>query len=466
MSIIYLIKNPKLIDLILDLYYNSKYLQGVSRMNKPTAIKRFIFIGIFLVLGFVLAFASFDIPFTHYTYNGFANSIKLGLDLKGGVMAVYEATEKEGEEGDFEQKLLATKTRITQMITEEYSEAVITIQQGNRIRVEVPDVSDPETVFDLIGQPASLEFKAEEDTDGHIHEAVLTGENIVNAYASQQQTSSGTYEYGVSIEFDAEGAQAFYELTKQQTGSQIYIYRNGELFSAPTVNEAISGGKTFISGSMDTMQEAEEFATQILSGTFSLDLTLLENTVVSATLGVDAIKYGLIAGAIAILLIFAFMIWRYKMMGVMASIALCFYVILTLFFLQALLFVQLTLAGIAGIILSIGMAIDGNIIIFERIKEEYAAGKRINQSIRSGFKRSLAAILDSNITTIVVSFILILLGTGSIRGFAITLLIGTALSMFTSLVVTRGLLMTYYPLNSNNAKSYNLKRGEDVIELA
>ncbi len=435
-------------------------------MNKPTAIKRFIFIGIFLVLGFVLAFASFDIPFTHYTYNGFANSIKLGLDLKGGVMAVYEATEKEGEEGDFEQKLLATKTRITQMITEEYSEAVITIQQGNRIRVEVPDVSDPETVFDLIGQPASLEFKAEEDTDGHIHEAVLTGENIVNAYASQQQTSSGTLEWGVSIEFDAEGAQAFYELTKQQTGSQIYIYRNGELFSAPTVNEAIAGGKTFISGSMDTQQEAEEFATQILSGTFSLDLTLLENTVVSATLGVDAMKYGLIAGGIAILLIFAFMIWRYKMMGVMASIALCFYVILTLFFLQALPFVQLTLAGIAGIILSIGMAIDGNIIIFERIKEEYAAGKRINQSIRSGFKRSLAAILDSNITTIVVSLILILLGTGSIRGFAITLLIGTALSMFTSLVVTRGLLMTYYPLNSNNAKSYNLKRGEDVIELA
>lgn len=435
-------------------------------MNKPTAIKRFIFIGIFLVLGFVLAFASFDIPFTHYTYNGFANSIKLGLDLKGGVMAVYEATEKEGESGDFDQKLLATKTRITQMITEEYSEAVVTIQQGNRIRVEVPDVSDPETVFELIGQPASLEFKAEEDSDGHIHEAYLTGENIVNAYASQQQTSSGTYEYGVSIEFDAAGAQAFYELTQQQVGSQIYIYRNGELFSAPTVNEAISGGKTFISGSMDTFQEAEEFATQILSGTFSLDLTLLENTVVSATLGVDALKYGLIAGGVAILLIFAFMIWRYRMMGLMASIALCFYVILMLFFLQALPFVQLTLAGIAGIILSIGMAIDGNIIIFERVKEEYAAGKRINQSIRSGFRRSLSAILDSNITTIVVSLILVLLGTGSIRGFAITLLIGTVLSMFTALVVTRGLLMTYYPLNSNRAKPYNLKRGEDVSELA
>jgi len=435
-------------------------------MNKPTAIKRLIFIGVFLVLGFVLAFASFDIPFTHYTYNGFANSIKLGLDLKGGVMAVYEAKAKDGDTSDFDQKLLATKTRITQMITEEYTEAVITIQQGNRIRVEVPDVSDPETVFDLIGKPASLEFKAEEDSDGHIHEAVLTGENIVKAYASQQQTSSGSYEYGVSIEFDAEGAQAFYKLTQEQTGNKIYIYRNGELFSAPTVNEAIAGGKTFISGSMDTYQDAEEFATQILSGTFSLNLSLLENTVVSATLGVDAIKYGLIAGLVAMLIIFAFMIWKYRMMGVMASVALCFYVILMLFFLQALPFVQLTLAGIAGIILSIGMAIDGNIIIFERIKEEYATGKRINQSVRSGFKKSLTAILDSNITTVVVALILILLGTGSIRGFAVTLLIGTVLSMFTALVVTRGLLSTYYPLNSTRANAYNLKREDNVIELA
>ena len=154
------------------------------------------------------------------------------------------------------------------------------------------------------------------------------------------------------------------------------------------------------------------------------------------------------------------------MMGVMASIALCFYVILMLFFLQALPFIQLTLAGIAGIILSIGMAIDGNIIVFERIKEEYASGKRIAPSVRAGFKKALSAILDSNITTVVVSVILIILGTGSIQGFAMTLLIGVLLSMFTSLLVTRGLLYMYYPLNSTNAKQYGLKREEDVVELA
>ena len=433
-------------------------------MNKATAIKRFIFIGIFLILGIVLSFAQFDIPGTHYTYNGFANSIKLGLDLKGGVLAVYEASSLEGdEEGDFAQKLNATRERISGLITAEYNEAQISIQQGNRLRIEVPDVSDPEEIFELIGTPATLEFKSENSADA---EAELTGQNVTNAYASYQPTSDGSYEYGVVIEFNAEGAQKFYELTSAQQGNSIYIYINGELFSAPTVNSAISGGTTFISGSMNSQSEAEDFALQILSGTFSVNLTLLENTVVSATLGENALMYGLIAGAVALVLIFAFMIWRYRMMGVMASLALAFYVILMLFFLQAIPIVQLTLAGIAGIILSIGMAIDGNIIIFERIKEEYASGKRIEPSVKAGFKKAFSAIMDSNITTIVVALVLALLGTGSIQGFAITLLIGVVLSMFTSLVVTRGFLNMYYPLNSTKAKLYSLKREDTVVELA
>lgn len=433
-------------------------------MNKATSIKRFIFIGIFLIIGIILAFGQFNIPGTNYTYNGFANSIKLGLDLKGGVLAVYEASSlKEGDDADFDQKLIATKQRVSDLITKEYTEAVISIQQGNRIRVEVPDVSDPEEIFDLIGKPASLEFKKENSATA---EAVLTGQNIKSVQAGQQQNSSGQLEYGVSITFDAEGAQKFFELTTEQQGKSIYIFKNGELFSSPTVNSAIAGGTTFISGSMDDYQAAEDFALQILSGTFSVNLTLLENTVVSATLGDNALLYGLIAGAVALVLIFAFMIWRYRMMGVMACIALCFYTILMLFFLQAIPLVQLTLAGIAGIILSIGMAIDGNIIIFERIKEEYASGKRIAPSMRAGFKRALPAILDSNITTIVVALVLALLGTGSIQGFAITLLIGVVLSMFSSIIITRGLLNLYYPLNMTDAKKYSLRREDNVNELA
>ncbi len=428
-------------------------------MNKPTAIKRFIMLAIFLVLGIVLTFCSFEVPFTNYTYTGFANAIKLGLDLKGGVLAVYEASAIDGDTADFDSKVQATRTRIYDLVSSEYSEAQVSIQGNNRIRVEVPDVSNPEEIFELIGEPASLEFRSSESDDA---EVILTGQNIRNAYASYNSQDG---EWGVTVQFDSEGSTKFYEYTSDHVGESLYIYINGVLDSAPTINEAISGGSTFISGSYSNQEDAEDFALRILSGTFSVNLTLLENTVVSATLGVDALKWGLIGGGVGLLLIFAFMIWRYRMMGVLACFALAFYVILILFFLQAIPSVQLTLAGIAGIVLSIGMAIDGNIIVFERIKEEYATGKRIEASIRTGFKKALPSILDANITTILSSLILWLLGTGNIQGFAITLLIGILLSMFTSLVVTRSLLKMYYPINSTNAKKYSLTREATVSEL-
>ncbi len=428
-------------------------------MNKPTAIKRFIMLAIFLVLGIVLTFCSFEVPFTNYTYTGFANAIKLGLDLKGGVLAVYEASAIDGDTSDFDSKVQATRTRIYDLVSSEYSEAQVSIQGNNRIRVEVPDVSNPEEIFELIGEPASLEFRSSESDDA---EVILTGQNIRNAYASYNSQDG---EWGVTVQFDSEGSTKFYEYTSDHVGESLYIYINGVLDSAPTINEAISGGSTFISGSYSNQEDAEDFALRILSGTFSVNLTLLENTVVSATLGVDALKWGLIGGGVGLLLIFAFMIWRYRMMGVLACFALAFYVILMLFFLQAIPSVQLTLAGIAGIVLSIGMAIDGNIIVFERIKEEYATGKRIEASIRTGFKKALPSILDANITTILSSLILWLLGTGNIQGFAITLLIGILLSMFTSLVVTRSLLKMYYPINSTNAKKYSLTREATVSEL-
>ena len=428
-------------------------------MNKPTAIKRFIFIGIFLILGFVLTFCSFNIPFTDKTYQGFANSIKLGLDLKGGVLAIYEASPIDGDLTDFESKVEATKTRILGLVAQEYSEAQVSVQSGTRIRVEVPDVSDPDEVFELIGQPATLEFRSSDQEDAEI---ILTGQNVKNAY---EQYNNQEGKWGVTVEFDSEGSTAFYNYTNDHVGDKLYIYINGELDSAPEIKDAISGGSTFISGSYENQEQAADFALRILSGTFSVDLTLLENTIVSATLGVDALKWGLIGGLIGLLLIFAFMIWRYRMMGVLACVALGFYVILMFFFLQAIPIVQLTLAGIAGVVLSIGMAIDGNIIVFERIKEEYKSGKRIEASINSGFKRAMPSILDSNITTIISSLILLLLGSGNIQGFAVTLLIGIVLSMFTSLVITRGLLNMYYPLNTNKADHYALSREATTSEL-
>ncbi len=420
-------------------------------MNKPTALKRFILTIVFVAIGFVLTFCQFNIPFTNYTYNGFVNSIKLGLDLKGGVLAVYEASELEGSDVSFDDSLEATRTRIYNMITQDYNEAQVSIQQGNRIRVEVPDVSDPEEIFDSIGKPAKLEFKITEGVDA---DAVLTGSNIQNVYASYNSQDG---EWGVTVVFDAEGKQIFADVTTQHVDESLYIYVNNELISSPTIKEAITGGTTFISGSY-TEQSAERFATQIMSGTFAVNLTLLENSVISATLGEDALKYSLIAGIIGLFLIFAFMIWCYRMMGVVASCSLCVYILLMLFFLQAIPGVQLTLAGIAGIILSVGMAIDGNIIVFERIREEYATGKRIEGSIKAGFKRSTPSILDSNITTIIAAIILWIFGTGSIQGFAITLLIGLVLSVFNSLVLSHGFFAIYYPFNSTKANRYGLAR--------
>ena len=425
-------------------------------MNKPTAIKRFIFLIVFMLIGFALTFCTFNIPFTNYTYNGFANSIKLGLDIKGGVLLIGDASALDDSDTDFDTALDATVTRLTNILSDEgYTEAQVTIQEGNRIRVEVPDIDDPEAVLNLIGEPAEIEFKLTTDGD-----AVITGQDIESVTASYQQNSDGSdYEWGVVINFTAEGEQKFYELTTEALTTDdtcIYIYSNGELISQPTVSSAIRGS-TFISGNYDE-EGANDFALQIMSGTFSVDLVWGETSVISATLGVDALKYGLIAGIIGLICIFAFMCWRYKMMGLMASFALCFYVILTLFFLQAIPYVQLTLEGIAGIVLSIGMAVDANIIIFERIKEEYATGKRLSSSIRIGFRRGLPAILDSNITTFITCIILMIFSTGSIQSFALILFLGVALSMFTALVVTRGLLNLYYPLNNTKPALYSLKR--------
>lgn len=435
-------------------------------MNKPTAIKRFIFLIVFMLIGFALTFCTFSIPFTNYTYNGFANSIKLGLDIKGGVLLIGDASPLEDQsEADFNTQLNSTVTRLSNILSGEgYTEAQVTIQQGNRIRVEVPDIDDPEAVLNLIGTPAKIEFKLSDETDA---EALITGQHIKNVYASYQASSDNTseYQWGVVVDFTAEGEQLFYNLTSDALNTsdkKIYIYSNGEKISEPTVSKAIRGS-TFISGSYD-QEGAENFALQIMSGTFSVDLAWGETSVISATLGVNALKYGLIAGVVGLILIFAFMCWRYRMMGLMACFALCFYVIILMFLLQAIPFVQLTLEGIAGIILSIGMAIDANIIIFERIKEEYATGKRLSSAIRVGFKKGLPAILDSNITTIIAALILMIFGTGSIQGFAITLFLGVAVSMFTALVVTRGLLNMYYPINSSKPELYSLKREVGVYE--
>ena len=435
-------------------------------MTKRKAKVKFALLAIIAAIGILLTCFSFRIPFTTIRYNGFANAIRLGLDIKGGVLAVYEASVEDDQVDEFDSRLDATISRLEQFLADEdYSEAVVYKQGTNKIAIEVPDVDDPQAIFDIIGQPASLEISREGSSL-----PALTGDDIKSAKAYYQQTSeTSTAQWGVSIEFTASGTTKFYDLTNEayndSENNKVDIYIGGTFFNKLTVNSAISDGSAFITGGDGTMtqEEAEEYATKILSGTFSTKLTLVSNSVVSATLGKEALTYGIIAGAIGLLLIFIFMIVCYGVMGVLADFALIFYLIIYAFILQAVPLVQLTLPGIAGIILSLGMAVDANVIVFERIKEEYASGKKIHMSVNSGFKNAFSAILDSNVTTIIASVVLYILGTSTIKGFAITLFFGILISMFTSLVVTRSLLKTYLPINSTNPKWYKLKRDKDIV---
>lgn len=244
----------------------------------------------------------------------------------------------------------------------------------------------------------------------------------------------------------------------------IYLGDSETPISSPTINSAITNGEAIITG-FKTSAEAQERANQIMSGTFDVALELKESQTISPTLGENAMTYGLIAGIVGFVLVIAFLCVIYRMLGVAASFALVIYVIIYLFFLAVLPWVQLTLPGIAGILLSIGMAVDANIIIFERIKDEYRGGKSIMAAYHAGFKKALFAILDSNVTTVIACILLMLLGTGSVGGFALTLLVGVLVSLFTALIVSRLLVKYFINLNSYNAKLYNLKRSKQYENL-
>ena len=432
-------------------------------MKKKSSIVKLTLIGVALAIGIVLSVFSFKLPFGFYNYKSFASSIKLGLDLKGGIYAVYD-TNSDGAD-NFQGKLEGTQDRLQSLLVSKgYSEAVVTIEDKTRLRVEVPDVDDPKAIFELIGQPAELQFYlGKNNTDGTMF---MTGKEVVSAegyYDSQQGKPI------VSLVLTDEGRKIFGEITTNNVNGTISIYSvtKGEdptLVSSATINEAITTGRAQITMSGTDATAAKELATKIMSGTFDVELTLLSSDVISPTLGEQALKLGIIAGAIGLLLVVAFLIWRYRLFGVVAAVALGIYTVLMLFFLAVFPWVQLTLPGIAGIILSLGMAVDGNVIIYERIRDEYAAGKSILAAVNAGFKKAMVAIFDSNITTVIAAIVLIIFGTGSISGFGVTLLIGILLSMFTSLLVTRGLCKYFTAINSTNAKAYGLKRGRDYVE--
>lgn len=370
-------------------------------------------------------------------------AISLGLDLRGGVYAVYKAKDPSQENLDtlIDGTINIMRTRLSD---KGYNEATVTKQGNDRIRIEIPDVQDPASVLNIIGTPAHLEFRT---ADG---EVVITGDDVQSATAVTDAAGS---EYKVRLVLNDSGKEAFAKATSENIGKAISIYLDDDVISSPRVNSAITGGEAVIEGNF-TLESARELASLIQSGALPLDIEQDEVSAVSATLGVDVIERAVKAGVIGVVLVMLFMIVMYRMSGLLASLALTIYMI-TVFYLMALVpGIQLTLPGIAGIVLAIGMAVDANVIIFERIREELKTGRTMDSAINRGYKNALSAIIDSNVTTIIASFVLMYFGTGSIRGFANTLFIGVVVSMFTAIVVTRVLLKCMVGAGVDNPKLY------------
>ena len=432
--------------------------------------------------------------------SGSLSSINLGLDLAGGVSITYEVS---GEENPDKEDMSDTIYKLQQRV-EQYSTEALVYQEGsNRINIEIPGVSDANKILEELGQPGNLYFIAQTDSEGNQNYSyhyginadgtmevdedgnllmgyvldksledlqadgsiVLTGDQVASSQAASQQDSYGAQEPVVSLEFTEEGAKAFADATAKAyaAGETIGIYYDGHFISVPRVQAEITDGKAVITG-QSTFEEAQNLASLIRIGGLKLQLTELRSSVVGAQLGSDAIKTSLIAAAVGFVLIAIFMIVFFRLLGFSATLALAFYCGLIVFLLSAF-EMTLTLPGIAGIILSIGMAVDANVLVFSRIKEELAAGKSVDEARKNGYNKALSSILDGNITTLIVAVVLKIGGTGSIKGFAETLILGIILSMFTALVVTRIITSIFYGLGFENVAFYGKAKKIETINF-
>lgn len=383
-------------------------------------------------------------------HKGSAKNIELGLDLAGGVSITYEINEDNPSETDVKDTIYKLQKRV-----ENYSTEAEVYQEGDkRITVEIPGVTDANKILEELGKPGDLSFMTEDGT------VVLTGSNIQSAEAGTTE-ENGMKNYVVSLTMDKTGAAAFATATAANIGKPIYIFYDGEVVSAPTVQSAITEGECVIEN-MESFESAEELASTIRIGALPLTLTEMRSNVVGAKLGQDAIRTSLIAGAIGLVAIFLFMTLLYRLPGFLAGIALFGYVVLDLLAINGF-NATLTLPGIAGVILAIGMAVDANVIIFTRIKEEIAAGKTVINAIQSGYDKALSAILDGNITTLIAAVVLYIKGSGTVKGFAQTLGIGILLSMFTALFVTKKLMISAYALGLQDEKFYGRAKPVKVV---
>ncbi len=424
--------------------------------------------------------------------SGAAESIKLGLDLAGGVSITYQVV---GDEDPSAEDMSDTIYKLQQRVDGYSTEAQVYQEGTDRINIEIPGVTDANAILEELGKPGSLYFIAQTDSEGNnnyeagygidadgnlipqyqlnktIEELqadgsiVLTGTEVDGAQARAQQDSMGNLENVVSLSFNEKGKQAFAEATTKayENGETIAIYYDEKFVSVPNVQAAITDGNAVITG-QSTAAEAEQLASTIRIGGLKLELEELRSNVVGAQLGSAAIQTSLTAAAVGFALVVIFMIAVYYVAGFAASLALCLYTELLVILMYAF-EVTLTLPGIAGIILTVGMAVDANVIIFARIREEIAAGKSVQNAIKIGFQKALSAILDGNITTLIAGLVLYFMGSGTIKGFSITLMLGIILSMFTALVVTKFLVNIFYALGIQSEKAYGVAKERKTINF-
>lgn len=402
------------------------------------------------LIGLIIALALVGL-FGYFGYTTM-NDIKLGLDLAGGVSITYQAKEENPSAEDMSDTIYKLQQRV-----QNYSTEAEVYQEGsNRINVDIPGVSDANAILEELGKPGSLIFVDEAG------QTILNGNQVATAKPVITD-ENGIKKYMVDLTFTDDGKTVFADATTKNVGKRIAIIYDGRIYSNPVVNEPITQGQCQISG-MASYEEAETLASTIRIGSLSLELEELRSNVVGAKLGQEAISTSLKAGAIGFGIVAVFMIIVYLVPGLAAVIALSLYVGLILILLSAF-SVTLTLPGVAGIILSIGMAVDANVIIFTRIKEEIGLGKTVQSAIKSGFNKALSAIIDGNVTTLIAAGVLFWRGSGTVKGFASTLAIGIVLSMITALFITKFILNALFNLGLQDSKFYGTKTDKKTIDF-
>ncbi len=409
-----------------------------------------IFMAIVLLIAFLAYIAAFGLPLGKYDIVPIKSLIRLGLDLRGGATVLMQAEEDPKDpinDEKMERALVTIRERIDSLGVAEPS---IVRQGTNKIEVQLPEIKDSQRALEVIGQTAQLEFR---DETGNV---VLTGADVENA-SVETSNEMGTA-YVVSLKLNAEGATKFKDATTKNVGKQIGIYLDNNLVSNPRVDEPIPNGEASISG-IGGREEALDLATVIRAGALPVKLNVVSVTAVGPQLGANSFEKSLFAGAVGIILVMLFMLLFYRLPGLIADISLVLYTVITLAAMAGI-HATLSLPGIAGIILSVGMAVDTNVIIFERIKDELGVGKSLRAAIDAGFRRAFITILDSNVTTLIAALILFYFGAGPIKGFAVTLSLGILASMFTAIVVTKYLMTLTIRMGIENKWLYGVREGK------